>query len=128
MKIEANVLENSRADHFLLEKSHKRFGGFHKAMKARRTYFISFIKFLFSALTKSKTIYEARIYTLISFIKCKFSPYCSKNFRVPYSAMETYKQTNQNACIISKLLCKQCSKAGDKHQVHEQLVFLQFEI
>ena len=38
-------------------------------MKTRRTCFISFIKFfLFSVLTRKKTIYEARVYSLISFL------------------------------------------------------------
>ena len=46
----------------LLENSQKLCRGFHQAMKARRTCFISFIK-LFSVSTKRKTIYEARMYT-----------------------------------------------------------------
>ena len=37
--------------------------GFHQAMKALITCFISFIKLLFSVLTKRKTLYEARMYT-----------------------------------------------------------------
>ena len=36
----------------LLENSYKRFRGFHRAMKTRRTRFISIIKFLFSVLTE----------------------------------------------------------------------------
>ena len=42
----------------LLKNSPKFCRGFHQAMKARRTCFISFIKVLFSVLTKRKTIYE----------------------------------------------------------------------
>ena len=44
----------------LLENSHKLCRGFHQAMEARTTCFISFIKLLFSVLTKRKTIYEDR--------------------------------------------------------------------
>ena len=44
----------------LLENSHKLCPGFQQAMEARTTYFISFIKLLFSVLTKRKTIYEVR--------------------------------------------------------------------
>ena len=44
----------------LLENSHKLCRGFHQAMEARTTCFISFIKLLFSLLTKRKTIYKAR--------------------------------------------------------------------
>ena len=44
----------------LLENSHKLCLGFHQVMEARRTCFISFIKLLFSVLTKRKTILEAR--------------------------------------------------------------------
>ena len=73
----------------LLENSHKLCRGFHHVMKARRTCFISFIKLLFSDLTKRKTI---RICTCIycSYIlswNCKFSQlgdshsYCSHQFR-----------------------------------------------
>ena len=47
----------------LLENSHKLCRGFHQAMKALITCFISFIKLLFSVLTKRKTLYEARMYT-----------------------------------------------------------------
>ena len=46
----------------LLENSHKHCRGFHQAMKAWITCFISFIKLLFAVLTKRKTIYEARMY------------------------------------------------------------------
>ena len=44
----------------LLENSHKLCRGFQQAMGARKTCFISFIKLLFSLLTKRKTMYEAR--------------------------------------------------------------------
>ena len=44
----------------LLENSHKLCRGFQQAMEARTKGFISFIKLLFSLLTKRKTIYEAR--------------------------------------------------------------------
>ena len=44
----------------LLENSHKHCQGFQQAMEARRTCFISFIKLIFSLLTKRKTIYEGR--------------------------------------------------------------------
>ena len=43
----------------LLENSHKPCRCFQQAMEARITCFISFIKLLFSVLTKRKTIYEA---------------------------------------------------------------------
>ena len=38
----------------LLKNSHKLCQGFHQAMKARRTCFISFIKLVFSMLTKRR--------------------------------------------------------------------------
>ena len=44
----------------LLENSHKLCQGFQQAMEARKTCFISFMKLLFSVLTKRKMIYEAR--------------------------------------------------------------------
>ena len=44
----------------LYENSHKLCRGFQQAMGARTTGFISFIKLLFSSLTKRKTIHEAR--------------------------------------------------------------------
>ena len=54
VKTEANDWEISRADQWghLLE-------GFQQAMEIRTTCFSSFIKLLFSVLTKRKTIYEA---------------------------------------------------------------------
>ena len=68
VKTEANVWENSRADN-ILDNSVKLFRGFYQAMKARITCFISFIELLFFVLTKRKTIYEACMYTIISFMK-----------------------------------------------------------
>ena len=47
-------------DFHLLENSHKLCRGFQQAMEARTICFISFLKLLFSVLTKRKTIYEAR--------------------------------------------------------------------
>ena len=47
----------------LLENSHKLCQAFQQAMEALITCFISFIKLLFSVLTKRKTLYEARMYT-----------------------------------------------------------------
>ena len=44
----------------VLENSHKLCRGFQQAMKPRKACFISFIKLLFSLLTKRKTVYEAR--------------------------------------------------------------------
>ena len=41
----------------LLDNSHKLCRGFHQAMKERRTYFISFIKLIFSVLTKVQSVY-----------------------------------------------------------------------
>ena len=46
----------------LLKNSHKLCQGFHQAMMALITCFISFIK-LYSISTKRKTLYEARMYT-----------------------------------------------------------------
>ena len=48
--------------------SHKIIAGFKqaKAMKAVRTFFISFIKSLFSILTKEKTIIEACLIQFLS--------------------------------------------------------------
>ena len=59
VEAETNVWENSRADQ--LKNSHKLCRGFCQAIKARRTCFISFIKLLFSFLTKSKI--KTMIYT-----------------------------------------------------------------
>ena len=78
--------------------------GFHQAMKARRTCFISFTKLLFTDSTKRKTVYEARVYSLISFMKLKFSqlgesqPY--RSHFVFQCAMKTQVLTNQNARTI----------------------------
>ena len=68
VKTDANIWENSRAHQFrsihLLENSLKLCRGFHQAMEARKTCFISFVRLIFSVLTKGKTIYEARMYAL----------------------------------------------------------------
>ena len=50
--------QNAVEGFLLLENSYKLCQGFHQAMKAQTTCFISFIK-LFSVLTKRKTIYKA---------------------------------------------------------------------
>ena len=42
---------------------------FHQVMNVRRTCFTSYIKLLFSDLTKKITIYEARMLSFISFMK-----------------------------------------------------------
>ena len=55
--------------------------GFHQAMKARRTCFISFIKLLFSVLTKRKTMYEAlMILKFLSWNSKFFQQHCSRHF------------------------------------------------
>ena len=61
-------------DFLLLENSHKLCRDFHQAMMAQITCFISLRKLLFSVLTQRKTIYEARIHTLISFMKLLVKP------------------------------------------------------
>ena len=53
----------------LLENSHKLCRGFHQAMKALRTCFISFILLLDSELTKRNTLCEARMFRYISLMK-----------------------------------------------------------
>ena len=70
VKTKTNVCENSRAveGFHLLENSRKLCWGFHH-METRRICFISFIKSQFSDLTKKKTIYEARLYKNIAFMK-----------------------------------------------------------
>ena len=74
VKTEANVWENSRA-----ENSHKLCRGFQQAMEALTTCFISFIKLLFSLLTKRKTIYEER--AVNSYNSETVKPHCSHHFR-----------------------------------------------
>ena len=61
VKAQKNSFCLSGSSFHLLENSHKLYRGFHQAMKAKRTRFISFIK-LFSLLTKKMTIYEACMY------------------------------------------------------------------
>ena len=63
----------------LLENSHKLCRGFQHAMEARTTCFISFIKLLFSLLTKKKMVYEAR--TVNSHNSEIGKPHCSRHFR-----------------------------------------------
>ena len=62
----------------LLENSRKLCRGFQQAMEARTTCFISFIKLLFSVLTKRKTIYEER--AVNSHISETFKLHCSRHF------------------------------------------------
>ena len=81
----------------LLENSPKLCRGFHEAMKARRTCFISFIKLLIFELTERMTLYEVRLYSCISFMKLGHSqPYRSRHFRVS----QRYKNTlvDQSKC------------------------------
>ena len=88
VKTEANVWENSRADQWKPETQSKfsparefsNFArGFQQDMEAWKTCFISFIKLLFSVLTKRKTIYEAL--TIDSHNTESVKPYCSRHFR-----------------------------------------------
>ena len=44
VKTELNIWENSKESNYQLKNSHKFCGGFHNALKAQRTFFISFIK------------------------------------------------------------------------------------
>ena len=60
--------------------------GFQQAMEARKTCFISFLKLLFSVLTKGKTVYEAR--TVNSHNSKTVKPHCHVIF-VFYSATKT---------------------------------------
>ena len=71
----------------LLENSHKLGRGFQQAMEAGTTFFISFIKLLFSLLTKRKTIYEAL--TVNSHNSETVKPHCSRHFR----ASQRYENT-----------------------------------
>ena len=80
----------------LLENSHKLCQGFHQDMKARITCFISFVKLLFSVLTKRKMIYEAHMNTLLYFMKLlihttwrQSQSYCSHHVR----ASQRYENT-----------------------------------
>ena len=74
---------------YLLEDSSKLCRGFHQAMRARKTCFISFIKLIFFVVTKRKTIYEARMYTLISF----------------YETVNSYNLETANHIILTSFLC-----------------------
>ena len=69
VKTKASIWENLRADQWKPKNSHKHCRSFHQVMKGRRTRFISFITLLFSDLTKRKTIYEAHMCSLMSFMK-----------------------------------------------------------
>ena len=71
----------------LLENSYKLCRGFQQAMEARTICFISFIKLLFSFLTKRKTVYEAR--TVNSHNSETVKPQCSRHFR----ASQRYENT-----------------------------------
>ena len=71
----------------LLENSHKLCRGFQQTMEARKTCFISFIKLLFSLLTKRKTMYEAL--TVNSHNSETVKPYCSRHF----CASQRYENT-----------------------------------
>ena len=62
-----------------LENSHKLCRSFQQGMEARTTCFISFIKLLFSLLTKRKTKYEAR--NVNSHNSETVKPHCSRHFR-----------------------------------------------
>ena len=64
----------------LLENSHKLCRGFQEAMEARIAGFVSFIKLLFSLLTKRKTDYEVLTVNSHSSETVKF--HCSRHFRV----------------------------------------------
>ena len=63
----------------LLENSHKLCRGFQHAMEARTTSFISFIKLLFSVVTKREKIYKAL--TINSYNWETVKPHCSRYFR-----------------------------------------------
>ena len=64
----------------LLESSHKLCRGFQQAMEAQTTCFISFIKLLFSILTKRKMVYEG--HTVNSHNSETVKLHCSRHFRV----------------------------------------------
>ena len=66
----------------LLENSHKFYRGFQQTVEARTTVFISFVKLLFSLLTKRKTIYEARTVNSET-----VKPHCSRHFRASFIAL-----------------------------------------
>ena len=61
--MQKQISENQRRSQrfHLLKNSHKLCRGFQQAMEARTTCFITFIKLLFSVLTKRKMLYEGRI-------------------------------------------------------------------
>ena len=74
----------------LLENSHKLCRGFHQAMKERITCFISLIKLLFFALTKRKTIYEARIYVYFNFF---------------HETVNSHNLETEKAILLTSFLC-----------------------
>ena len=97
VKTEANVWENSRADQWsqfhLLENSHKLCRGFHQAMKAQRTCFISCWPFKTHVLSK------------LFYIKCCENTFVdqSKRTKYPnylYKVLWKLLLTNQNARTI----------------------------
>ena len=66
-----------------------------------KTCFISFINFLFSLLTKRKTIYKART---VNSLNSETVNHIAHVIFVLHSAMKTHLQTNQNACTIQIIL------------------------
>ena len=117
VKTEGNIWENSRADQWkpemqtvedlhLLENSHKhcQLKVFNRLWRHERQCFISFIKLLFSVLTKRKMIYGQSAY-------CKFSQLGDSKLNhiahiifMLHSAMKTHLLTNQNPCNIQIIL------------------------
>ena len=80
MKTEANVWENSRADQITCSRILTNIAEvFNRLWRHGKKCFISFIKLLFSLLTKRKTIYEAR--TVNSYNTDTVKPHCSRHFR-----------------------------------------------
>ena len=73
----------------VLENYHKLCRGFQQAMEAQTACFISFIKLLFSLLTKRKTAYEAR--SVNSHNSETVKQHGSRHFR--------FSQRNENALI-----------------------------
>ena len=88
-------------DFLLLENSHQLFQGFQQAMKAQTTYFISYIKLLFSVLTKRKTIYGA---PAVNSHNSETVNHIAHAMFVLHSAMETHLLTNQNPRTIQIIL------------------------
>ena len=72
----------------LLDNSHKLCRGFQQAMEARTTCFISFIKLLFSVLTKRKTIFKVLTVNFRNSETVK--AHCSRNLRALYRYENTF--------------------------------------